>query len=163
MKEAAVAPFLALYDQHTLLFHNVLKDISEQDALQRLDTPANHLSWIAGSLVQTRYVLAGFAGITGMKQTSDDLFSNFKGIQADAAYPPLAEYIKDWDAVSPALRDAFAAMSDEQWNAPDPFKMDGDKYTFFDSVTFCIDRESYCIGQIGLWRRLLGYEPMKYT
>jgi hypothetical protein len=40
--------------------------------------------------------------------------------------------------------------------------MPGGDYTFFDTLTFSIDRESYCIGQIGLYRRLLGYDAMKY-
>jgi hypothetical protein len=53
-------------------------------------------------------------------------------------------------------------MSEEDLNGPDPYKMPGANYTFFDTTVFCIDRESYCIGQIGLFRRLLGYEAMKY-
>ena len=32
----------------------------------------------------------------------------------------------------------------------------------YDLVTFIIYREANCIGQIALWRRLLGYEAMKY-
>ena len=44
----------------------------------------------------------------------------------------------------------------------DPFEMPGGDYTLFDSITFSTDRESYCIGQIALYRRLLGYDAMKY-
>lgn len=160
-KKDSLQTLLVLFDYHTKLFHNALADISDQDAQNRLNTKANHISWIAGSLVQQSYVLANAAGIE-KKQSADELFAEWKGIQDNVPYPGPAAYKKDWDAIRAPLRDALAAMSDEQLEGPDPFKMPGGNYTFFDSLTFCIDRESYCIGQIGLFRRLLGYDAMKF-
>ena len=135
--------------------------ISDKDANNRLGTKANHIAWIAGSLVQGRYALANVLG-NDMKQTSDKLFENFKGIQDNVTYPPLEEFKKDWENITPVLKDALVNLSEDQLNGPDPFDMPGGEYTLFDSLTMCIDRESYCIGQIGLYRRLLGYEAMKY-
>ena len=37
------------------------------------------------------------------------------------------------------------------------------KYSWYEMIYFTIDRESYCIGQLALFRRLLGYEAMKYS
>lgn len=162
-KKAAMKTFLELYDSHTSQFNNVLEGISDADATSRLNTKANHIAWLAGSLVQARFMFAGAAGIQGQKQTSDDLFSNFKGIQDGVTYPSLDEYRKDWERISPLLRAAFASLTEEQLNGPDPMEMPGGPYTFYDTLIFCTDREAYCIGQIGLWRRLLGYEPMKYA
>lgn len=161
-KKAAMEAFLGLYDFHTRLFHNVLEHISDDDAAKRLGTKANHMAWIAGSLVQQRFMFAKMLGITHFTQTSDALFSDNKGIQEDAVYPPLKEYTADWELISPLLRSAFAALSEEQLAGPDPFEMPGGDYTLSDTITFCTDRESYCIGQLGLWRRLLGYEAMRY-
>lgn len=161
-KKAAMEAFLVLLDFHTKLFRNVLNNVTDEDAARRLDTPANHMAWIAGSLVQERFVLAKAMGIDTVIQTSDGLFSDHKGIQEGVTYPSLAEYRKDWDLVSPLLQDALASMDEAQLNGPDPFGMPGGDYTFYDAIVFCTDRESYCIGQLGLWRRLLGYEPMKY-
>lgn len=160
-KKNSLQPFLDLYDFHTKLYINALADISEQDAQNRLNTKANHISWIAGSLVQQTYMLANAAGID-KKQSADELFTNNKGIQDNTTYPPLAEYKKDWDAVRTDLKNALTAMSEEQLAGPDPFDMPGGNYTFFEAFTFCVDRESYCIGQIGLFRRLLGYDAMKF-
>ncbi|MDP9230732.1 MAG: DinB family protein [Bacteroidota bacterium] len=150
-----------LYDWHTKLFINVINGISDKDAQNRLNTKANHIAWIAGSLVHGRYELGKFFGI-GIKQTSHDLFKDYKGIQENVAYPPLDEFRKDWENINQVLKDSLVNASGEQLNGPDPFKMPGGPFTFFDTIVACIDRESYCIGQIGLWRRLLGYEPMKY-
>lgn len=152
---------LDLYDYHTKFFLNALADLSDKDAQNRLGTKATHVAWIAGSVVNQRQVLANAAGID-IKQTSESMFENHKAIQDNVTYPPLEEYKQDWEKISPALKDALINISEEQLNGPDPFNMPGGNYTFFDAITFCTDRESYCIGQIGLYRRLLGYDAMKY-
>ena len=160
-KKSSTDVLIGLYDFHSKLFNNVLVDISDKDANNRLGTKANHIAWIAGSLVQARYVLANVLG-SDKKQTSDKLFENNKGIQDNITYPSLVEFKKDWENITPVLKDALVNISEDQLNGPDPFEMPGGEYTFFDTLTMCIDRESYCIGQIGLYRRLLGYEAMKY-
>ncbi|HEY9342026.1 MAG TPA: DinB family protein [Hanamia sp.] len=160
-KKVTMETFVEIYDYHTKMFINALDDISDKDAQNRLGTKANHIAWIAGSLVYQRQFLANAVGID-VKQTSEKLFENNRGIQDNVEYPSLEEYKDDWEKISPLLKDALANMSEEQLNGPDPFKMPGGNYTFFDTTIFSIDRESYCIGQIGLFRRLLGYEAMKY-
>lgn len=51
---------LSLFDLQTGLFPKALFGISDSDAHKRLDTKANHIAWLAGSLVQQRFDLAGF-------------------------------------------------------------------------------------------------------
>jgi hypothetical protein len=161
-KKATQEMILGLYDYHTRLFNNVLVDITDTDAQQRLNTPANHMAWLAGSLVQGRYSLAQLIGGSKLVQTSNDLFKDFQGIKDDVTYPSLDEFRKDWAQISQELRDIIAGMNEEQMEAPDPYKMPGGDYTVLDTLVFCGDREAYCIGQLGLWRRLLGYQAMKY-
>ena len=162
IKSTALDTLIQLYDMHTSFFPNVIDGISDEDAQNRLNTKANHVAWITGSLVNQRYEIAKILGIN-VKQTSEELFKDYKGIQDNVKYPSLAEFKKDWEAITPALRDALVNLSEEKLHGPDPFKMPGGDYTFQDTLTFIIDRESYCIGQIGLYRRLLGYEAMKYS
>src|SRR5882762_4664466 len=95
-KKTSTDALISLYDFHTKLFHNVLVNISDNDANNRLDTKANHIAWIAGSLVQGRYALANILGIN-KTQTSNELFENFKGIQENVTYPPLEEFRTDWE------------------------------------------------------------------
>src|SRR3981081_4340541 len=121
-KKTSIDVLSILYDLHTKLYYNVLVDISDKDANNRLGTKANHIAWIAGSLVQGRYGLANALGID-MKQTSDKLFENYKGIQENVSYPPLAEFKKDWEKISPVLREALVNVSEDQLNGPDPFEM----------------------------------------
>lgn len=152
---------IVLYDLHTKLFPNVIEGISEKDAHNRLNTKANHVAWLAGSLVHERYELANAAGVD-LEQKSNELFEGHKGIQDVVIYPLLAEFKQDWDRITPVLRQALLQLEQEELNSAGPYGVPGDELTFLDAITFLIHREAYCIGQIGLYRRLLGYEAMKY-
>lgn len=158
-KKEAVEAFMDLYDLHSQLFLNVIAGISDKDANNRLNTKANHPSWLAGSLVHERYDMANVLG-TKIQSTHNDLFNNHKGIQDGVVYPVLNEYRKDWERITPVLKELLLNVNEEKLEQV--FEMEGMKFSVFDMVTMLIHREPYCIGQIALYRRLLGYEPMKY-
>jgi hypothetical protein len=151
--------FLVLYDMHTTFFRNAINGIDDKAAHNRLNTKANHIAWLTGSLVEMRYGIANDTGIE-MHQAAHELFKDGKGIQDNITYPSLAAFKKDWDTISPITRKAFIEVTDEKLDSQ--IEMGGMKMSFFDMVAFTIYREANCIGQIALWRRLLGYEAMKY-
>ncbi len=149
-----------LYDMHTKFFSSVLEGISDEDAHNSLHTKANHVAWLSGSLVEQRYEIGKDLG-SDLKQTAHELFKDNKGIQDGITYPPLDTYKKDWDSITPVLRDAFMKVTDEKLD--ESFEMmPGMRMTYYELITFITYREANCIGQIALWRRLLGYEAMKY-
>ena len=161
VKDSRMYSLIVLYDMHSGFFHSVLDRITEEDAQNRLNTKANHIAWLAGSLVHERYELAnGFAGVD-MKQTSDEIFKDHKGIQDNVRYPFLDELRQDWDRITPVLRDALLAVNTQKLDTSFDM-MPGVPMTYFDLAAFMMYREANCIGQIALWRRLLGYEAMKY-
>lgn len=150
---------MVLFDMHTTYFHSALEGISDDDATKRLDTKANHIAWLAGSLVQERYELVNIFGQT-LKSASDELFKDHKGILSDVKYPSLASYREDWDKISPILREALLKATDEELNKVLEFP--GMSFSVYEMVSFDTYREANCIGQIALWRRLLDYGPMNY-
>jgi hypothetical protein len=150
-----------LYDLYTQLFVNVLEGISDEKAHRRFNTKATHVAWIAGSLVSDRFALA-IALDLEVEQHSHELFDNFKSIEDSVKYPPLSEFKADWLFISPLLKDKIVRLEEERLNGSSPFEMPGQEMTLYDTIFFFIHREAYCIGQIGLWRRLLGYDAMKY-
>jgi hypothetical protein len=150
---------LVLYDMQTTFFKNVLEGILEKDTHNRLNTKANHIAWLAGSLVEQRYGIAKDIGID-KEQQAHELFKDNKGIQDNVTYPSLAQYKKDWDTITPLARKGFAEVTDEKLDGE--IDMGGMKMSLYDVTAFTIYREANCIGQIALWRRLLGYEAMKY-
>jgi hypothetical protein len=153
-------PLIVLHDMHTKFFLSALEGIADDDAHTRLGTKANHIVWLTGSIVEQRFDIARALGVD-LQQTAHELFKDNKGIQDNGTYPPLDEFRKDWEIISPLLKDVLHNVRDEKLD--ESFEMMPDmKMTYFDLITFIIYREANIIGQIALWRRLLGYEAMKY-
>ena len=151
---------LILYDMHTTYFSSALESITDDDAHQRLNTKANHIMWLTGSLVQERCELAGTLD-KEYKQKADELFNNHQGIKDNMVYPSLGDFKKDWENISPVLREAFLNVTDDKLDSTFEM-MPGMTMTHFDLIAFMTYREANCIGQIALWRRLLGYQAIKY-
>ena len=166
VKSNRMYALIVLYDMHTKFFANVLDGISDKDTHTRLNTKANHIAWLTGTLVHERFELVKAFGKnpdnSNMENPkSKELFKDHKGIQDNVIYPTLAEFKKDWETISPVLRKILINASDEQLDSLFEM-MPGEVMTNFDLISFMIYREANCIGQIALWRRLLGYEAMKY-
>ncbi|MGQ2982230.1 DinB family protein [Flavobacterium sp.] len=159
-RDSRMVALVNLYDWQTTFFKNVLDGISDADAHKRLDTPANHIAWLAGSLVGQRYELVNELTGSSHKQQADELFKGNQGIKEGVAYPSLEQYRADWEKVSPIAREALLNATTEKLDSI--LKMPGMEMPLYDYVLFTIYREANCIGQIALWRRLLGYEAMKY-
>ncbi|RZK92296.1 MAG: DinB family protein [Pedobacter sp.] len=153
--------FLALYDMHTPFYHSVLEGINEEDAINRLNTKANHISWLAGSLLQERYELANLLGVD-LKSSANELFKHHQGIKEEYQYPTLSAYKEDWNTISPILREKLFTVTDEELDKVIDFPVEQMSFPLFEMVSFNTYREANCIGQIALWRRLLGYDAMKY-
>lgn len=150
---------LTLFDYHTGFFSKALAGLSEADMHNRLNTQANHAAWLAGALVQQRFMMAKETG-SGMIQTGAELFEGFKGIQADARYPSNEAYISDWDKITPEARHALVSIDDAKLDSM--LDMGAMKMSYYEMISFTIYREASMIGQLALWRRLLGHPGLKY-
>ena len=150
---------LTLFDYQTGFYPKVLDGISEENMHNRLNTEANHPAWLAGALVNQRFMMASETG-SGIKQTGEELFKNNKGIQAGVKYPSNAEYISDWQKITPEARKALVLIDDKKLDSE--IDMGGMKMTYYELICFTIYREASMIGQLALWRRLLGYPAMRY-
>lgn len=153
--------FLVMYDMHTKFYHSVLDGIKEEDATKRLDTKANHIAWLAGSLLQERFELANLLGVA-LKAGADELFKHHQGIKDDVKYPTISTYEDQWNTISPILREKLVEVSDDKLDEIINFPAEQMSFPLFEMVSFNTYREANCIGQIALWRRLLGYDGMKY-
>lgn len=144
---------------HTRFFKRAIEDIKDEDAYNRLNTPANHIAWLAGSTVSQRYRMCSETH-PGQHQNGEELFKDNKGIQESAKYPSMAEYISDWEKITPMAREALVKIDDKKLDSE--FNMGPMKMTYYDLISFTIYREATLIGQLALWRRLLNYPALKY-
>src|SRR5687768_11489502 len=98
---------VVLYDMHSGYYPKAIEGISEENALNRLNTKANNVAWLAGSMLYERFEMAKALGGTDIHpedKLTVELFKNHKGIQDGVAYPSLSSYKKDWEAITPVLR-----------------------------------------------------------
>jgi hypothetical protein len=150
---------LTLFDMQTTFFARAIEGISEEHMHSRLNTKANHMAWLTGSLVAQRYYIIKESH-PELKQTGADLFEDNKGIQEGLSYPSNAEYLKDWEKVSPIAREVLATASDEKLDSV--IDMGFMKMSYYELISFTIYREASIIGQLALWRRLLDYPALRY-
>jgi hypothetical protein len=151
---------VGLFDLQTPLFNSVLDGISDKDAHNRLGTKANHIAWLAGSLTEQRYELANLLTGSSLQQSAHSLFAHNAGIKDGLEYPSLEQFKQDWKTITPIAREGLVNATAEKLDSI--FKMPEMQFPYYELIKFTIYREANCIGQIALWRRLLGYEPMKY-
>jgi hypothetical protein len=150
---------LTLFDMHTTFFARAIEGISEEDMYSRLNTKANHMAWLTGSLVGQRYYMIQDTH-PELKQFGGDLFKDNKGIQDEMKYPTTVEYLADWQKVSPIAREALITVDDDKLNSE--IDMGFMKMSLYDMISFTIYREASMIGQLALWRRLMDYPALRY-
>jgi len=148
---------------HSQNFLLVLDGISEEDALKRIEGRTNHIVWMVGNFLDMRYALGNVFGISEEFEFKD-FFSQGKTLNESLKYPTLEQLKADFHKISPLIYNKLLEASDEELDKAFPMGMNIDFFpeTVLNFVGMCIGREDYLCGQIGLMRRILGYEGMKY-
>jgi hypothetical protein len=150
------------YDLHTLLFNNVLVDISEEESTVRLVPSINHVKWLAGHLVWGQRSLANMGGVIRDIVWLDHYNTQIPHPPGPEIPVPTLEQIKAaWNEYAGPIRDGLEKLSQEALDTPVEFPMPA--FRSQEGLwTFINDHQAYTIGQIGILRRALGKEAMKY-
>lgn len=148
---------------HSQNFLMVLDGISEEDAKKRIEGRTNHIIWMVGNFLDMRYALGNVLGLD-LKNPHNDLFFQGKALDENLNYPTLKELKDSFHQISPLIYSKLLEISDEDLEKDFPMGMNIDFFpeTVLNFIGMCIGREDYLCGQIGLMRRILGYEGMKY-
>jgi hypothetical protein len=162
-KSSTMQVIIPLFRMHTQNFDNVLAGIKEKDAATRVEGRTNHILWMAGNLVNSRYWLADVLGLPN-KDPHENLFVMAKALDPAASYPDLKTLHKEWHTISPLVYEKLLSVTDDMLNEAYPMGMETDYLVENkrNMIAMGLDRESYLLGQLGLMRRIFGYEAMKY-
>ncbi|GAA5082833.1 hypothetical protein GCM10023210_00640 [Chryseobacterium ginsengisoli] len=148
---------------HSQSFLMVLDGISEEDTLKRIEGRTNHIIWMVGNFLDMRYALGA---VLGLKEEFEfkDFFFQGKALDESLNYPSLQQLKEAFHKISPLVYQRLLEATDEELDTAFPMGMNIDFFpeTVLNFVGMCIGREDYLSGQIGLMRRILGYEGMKY-
>lgn len=149
------------FDLQTRLFKNVTVGISDADSVRQMNANTNHAAWLTGHTVSTRFMLAKALGLN-VQEPFPALYENGKGMEKGAKYPSMKELIREWDSISEKIVNAMNALTEAalENKMPKPVPT-GD--TMGDFISFLMHHEAYTIGQIGIVRRFLGLDAMKYS
>ena len=161
--QTIVRPIAEMFRLQTQLFLNVTKDITDDHAGHRFMGITNHMAWITGHLVSTRFSLGNVLGLP-YREPFPELFARGKGLDESIQYPAFSELTNDWETISEPLISRIEQLRDWELEseAPVPSPMTPINHTLMGFIIFIAHHEAYHIGQLGLARRLMGYEPMSY-
>ena len=148
---------------HSQTFLLVLDGISEEDALKRIEGRTNHIIWMVGNFLDMRYSLGKALGLQEEFEYKDFFFQG-KASDESLDYPSLEQLKDSFHKISPVVYRKLLDVADEELEQSFPMGMDIDFFpeNILNFIGMCIGREDYLSGQIGLMRRILGYEGMKY-
>jgi len=149
---------------HSQTFVMVVDGISEEDAKKRIDEKTNHIIWMVGNFINMRYSLGWVLGLKEEDPFSD-LFFQGKALDENFIYPTLVQLKESFHKISPLVYQKLLEATDEDLDKDFPMGMGVDffKEDVLNFVGMCIGREDYLSGQLGLMRKILGYEGMKYN
>jgi hypothetical protein len=152
---------ISQFNLQTRLFKNVTYGVTDAVSHNQFYKNANHVEWLTGHIVSSRYLLAGLIGLEDTEPFSD-LFQNVKGMDKDITYPAVEHLTKNWDSLSAKIASPLDSITEETLSSklPDPVP-NGD--TFGDFIAFILHHEAYTIGQIGIYRKFLGLSAMSYN
>lgn len=148
---------------HSQNFLMVLDGISEEDALKRIEGRTNHIIWMAGNFLDMRYAIGNALGLEEEFEFKDYFFQG-KALDESFRYPTLKQLTASFHTISPLVYQKLLEITDEELDNAFPMGMNIDFFpeNILNFIGMCIGREDYLCGQIGLMRRIMNYEGMKY-
>jgi hypothetical protein len=97
-----------------------------------------------------------------LQEPFPELFKNQKGMNTSAKYPSMQDLTQDWDSISESIKTTFSSISEDSLESKFP-QSEITGSSLGDFVAFLIHHEAYTLGQLDLYRRFHGMEPMKYN
>jgi len=158
---ASVKPVIAQLKMNTNILNGVLKNIDDSLACKQIAEHINHLTWIAGHLVNNRYFFASQLGVTKDFEYTNT-FTDFtapppftRALSPSVEYPSISALSARWNEISPLMIDAVAAVTEEKLAEPFFIQLPTGN-TMEALLSFFAIHEAYHVGQMSTIRRYLG-------
>jgi len=156
MKAIANSPIqgtIEQFEMQTRIFTQAFDGLDKEALNKRPNENTNSIIWIAGHVTAFRGVLANDLG-GKVEDPFNGLF--FQGIE-DRFYAPIDQVVKHWETASEVMVEKLKSQDEDALLKEMPNK----PCSFKDFITFLAYHEAYHIGQIGILRKILGFEAMQ--
>ena len=154
-----VSQSFQLYGITTALVERAVRDISDQEAAQRVEGNSNCMLWLFAHLTAVRCSLAGMLGVQKNVPWRQYFGKGAKGDEF-SKYPTMAEVRQVWQEITPLLVDALETARDEQLSAPAPRDFPIPDKSIRGAILFLAFHESYHVGQMSYLRKCLGKDGL---
>lgn len=151
---------IAQFDLQTSWFLNALENCSEDESNTRFSEHLNPIKWVAGHLTDARFTIHALISGSEINDPYKRLFSKGTNNQTDSSFPTIEQIQVDWITVSGLLKKALQGMPEEQWLSKPPFQTAIPDETLSGLIAYFAMHESFHIGQLSIYRKLLGKPAM---
>jgi uncharacterized damage-inducible protein DinB len=141
------------------LFERALSGVSDEHMRTRIDQRGNSLLWLAGHITTSRYAVARLVGLPD-KCPFGELFARGTPLKPDEEYPPIKEIEIAFTELSGKLKERFEELMPEDFDKEIAEGYPIARNDVLHALSFLGFHEAYHIGQMGMVRRLLGYEQL---
>ncbi|MFH1686447.1 MAG: DinB family protein [bacterium] len=154
--DSRLDPIAQLYTVNNGLFAAATKDLGQEQIRARFgQDKGNSLLWVAGHVVESRYVLGRLIGLEDHWEHGE-LFARGAKVQDEAVYPEFDVIEAAFGGRSKQLPKRFEELASTQLEAELTIPFPVDKKDVLHSIAFLALHESYHTGQMVYIRRLLG-------
>ncbi len=141
------------------LFERALSDVSNEHIHRRIDQRGNSLLWLAGHITTSRYAVARLIGLPD-KCPFGELFGRGVPSKPDDEYPSIKEIKLAFAELSEKLKAQFEKLMPEDYEKEVVERYPTARHDVLHALSFLSFHEAYHVGQMGLIRRLLGYDQL---
>lgn len=159
--KSEVTSLLEIFQLHTRLLINVLDKVNDGHAQTQILPNTNHLAWLTGHVVSSRYAVCNLLD-GNIEEPYPELFSKGKGIEK-ITYPSLSELTETLTYISNILQELLSNLPYEKLQELGKFKMPLGNGSLRSQIVFFAHHEAYHIGQMGMIRKCLGLNAMRYN
>ncbi len=157
--DSLVSPSFQLYGITTALVEKAVRDINDQEAIQRIEGNTNCMLWLFAHVTAVRCSLAGMLGVQKDLPWREYFGKGCKGDDF-GKYPTMAEVHEVWQEITPLFVGALENATDEQLSAAAPRDFPIPDKSVRGAILFLAFHESYHVGQMGYLRKCLGKEGL---
>ncbi len=155
----SASPVAALFTLNERLIKKSLAEFPEDHIHSRPNDNTNSCHWIFGHITTARYEVANFLG-SNLERSYGKLFSMSSELKSPSDYPPLSELLQSFEEACAATNESFAAITEDEFNAPTKNAFPSQDNTVRGCVTFLNFHETYHVGQMALVQRFFGCDRL---
>lgn len=151
---------IAQYDLQTNWFLNALEHISEEESTIAFSENLNPVKWVAGHLTDARITINDIVSSGSINADYKKLFGKGTSNKIDASFPTIEQIKTDWTSISEQLKFTLQNLPDEKLLSKPPFQTSIPDETLLGLIAYFTIHESFHIGQLSIYRKLIGKPAM---